>query len=173
MKVDLTVLAIPAYIGAMGAEYAWQRRHPVPAGTRAGDYQTADTLASLSMGLGSLVAPYVAKRVLDPVTPGVGRWAKVLVGLGAAAGLATTVGDVLAKRLREGHLPDAGTVPAHVREVQDELAELRLAPGTDTPRRIRGSAASGTTKTSWTIRKARGALAVSAVTSTALTVATT
>ena len=30
MKVDLTVLAIPAYIGAMGAEYVWQRRHPVP-----------------------------------------------------------------------------------------------------------------------------------------------
>ncbi len=98
MKVDLTVLAIPAYLGAMGAEYAWQRRHPVPAGTRAGDYQTADTLASLSMGLGSLVAPYAAKKLLDPVTPGLGRYAKVLVGAGAAAGLATTVADVLARR---------------------------------------------------------------------------
>jgi sterol desaturase/sphingolipid hydroxylase (fatty acid hydroxylase superfamily) len=170
VKVDLTVLAIPAYIGAMGAEYAWQRRHPVPAGTRAGDYQTADTLASLSMGLGSLVAPYVAKRVLDPLTPGVGRWAKWLVGAGAAAGLATTLGDVLAKRLREGRLPDAGLVPAHVREVQDELAEHRFA---DSPCQIRGRDSRWTTNLTWTIAKARGALAVSTVTSTALTVATT
>src|SRR6478735_4391921 len=102
MKVDLTVLAIPAYVGAMGAEYLWQRRHPVPAGTRAGDYQLADTLASLSMGLGSLVAPYATKKLLDPVTPGVGRWAKALIGIGAAAGLATTALDVLRRHRSEG-----------------------------------------------------------------------
>ena len=37
-RVDLTVLAIPAFIGAMGAEYAWQRRHPAaPGESRAGD----------------------------------------------------------------------------------------------------------------------------------------
>ena len=52
MKVDLTVLAIPAYAAAIGAEVAWQRAHPVEPGTRAGDYQTADTLASLAMGAG-------------------------------------------------------------------------------------------------------------------------
>ena len=57
MKVDLTVLAIPAYFAAIGAEYAWQRAHPVAPGTRAGDYQRADTLASLAMGTGSLGAP--------------------------------------------------------------------------------------------------------------------
>jgi sterol desaturase/sphingolipid hydroxylase (fatty acid hydroxylase superfamily) len=173
VKVDLTVLAIPAYLGAMGAEYAWQRRHPVPAGTRAGDYQTADTLASLSMGLGSLVAPYVTKKLLDPVTPGVGRYAKALIGLGAAAGLATTLADVLARRARDGGLPEAGTVPERIREVQDELAELRFAPPThihmqsdpDTPlRRVRSYVG---------MTKLRGALAVSTVTSTALTVATT
>ena len=172
MKVDLTVMAIPAYVGAMGAEYLWQKRHPVPAGTRAGDYQLADTLASLSMGLGSLVAPYVTKKLLDPVTPGVGRYAKVLVGVGAAAGLATTVMDVLARRRREGGLLPAGTVPADVRAVQDELAELRFAR-TDSPGRIRGSGGPRTTQTSWTIAKARGVLAVSTVTSAALTVATT
>ena len=70
MKVDLTVLAVPAYFAAIGAEYAWQRAHPVAPGTRAGDYQRADTLASLAMGTGSLVAPYLARKVLDPVTPG-------------------------------------------------------------------------------------------------------
>jgi sterol desaturase/sphingolipid hydroxylase (fatty acid hydroxylase superfamily) len=167
MKVDLTVLAIPAYVGAMGAEYAWQRRHPVPAGTRAGDYQTADTLASLSMGLGSLVAPYVTKRLLDPVTPGVGRWAKWLVGAGAAAGLATTIGDVVAKRVRAGGLPEAGTVPPRVRAVQDELAEHRFAPPTEPTQDGRRSRRLGR------LRAVRGGLAVSALTSTALTVATT
>ncbi|HET8561703.1 MAG TPA: sterol desaturase family protein [Marmoricola sp.] len=165
MKVDLTVMAIPAFFGAMGAEYAWQRRHPVPAGTRAGDYQLADTLASLSMGVGSLVAPYVAKRLLDPVTPGVGRFAKVLVGVGAAAGLATTVADVLTRRRREGGLPEAGTVPEDIRVVQDELAELRYAPAA--PRAGRPAGSPGR----W--RRAHGALAASAVASTALTVATT
>ena len=49
MKLDLTVLAIPGFIGAMAAEYAWQRKHPVAPGTRAGDYEFKDTMASLSM----------------------------------------------------------------------------------------------------------------------------
>jgi sterol desaturase/sphingolipid hydroxylase (fatty acid hydroxylase superfamily) len=167
VKVDLTVAAIPAFFGAMVAEYVWQRRHPVPAGTRAGDYQLADTLASLSMGVGSLAAPYVAKRVLDPVTPGVGRFAKVLVGVGAAAGLATTIGDVLLRSRREGGLPEAGTVPEDVRVVQDELAELRLAPAAPLDQRPRRP------RLDVRLRRAHAALAVSAVTSTALTVATT
>ena len=84
MKIDLTVAAIPAFVGAMVAEYAWQRAHPVEPGTRAGDYQLADTVASLSMGIGSLAAPYVARRLLDPVTPGVGRHGRTLLAIGAA-----------------------------------------------------------------------------------------
>jgi sterol desaturase/sphingolipid hydroxylase (fatty acid hydroxylase superfamily) len=167
VKVDLTVAAIPAFFGAMAAEYAWQRRHPVPAGTRAGDYQLADTLASLSMGVGSLVAPYVAKRVLDPVTPGVGRFAKALIGIGAAAGVATTVGDMLLRRAREGGLPQAGTVPDDIRVVQDELAELRLGPATPTASRERRRFDVRR------LRRAPAALAASAVASTSLTVATT
>ena len=95
VKVDLTVLAIPAYAAAIAAEIAWQRAHPVEPGTRAGDYQTADTLASLAMGAGSLVAPYVARKVLDPVTPGRGHYARVLLAAGAAAAVLTTVGDVV------------------------------------------------------------------------------
>ena len=72
-RPDLTVLAIPAFVGAMAAEVLWQRRHPAPPGTtRAGDYELADTIASLTMGVGSLVAPFVSARLLDPVTPGRG-----------------------------------------------------------------------------------------------------
>ena len=88
MKVDLTVLAVPAYFAAIGAEYAWQRAHPVAPGTRAGDYQRADTLASLAMGTGSLIAPYLARKVLDPVTPGRGKYGRALLAAGATAAVA-------------------------------------------------------------------------------------
>lgn len=162
MKVDLTVLAIPVFFGSMAAEYAWQRSHPVPAGTRAGDYQRADTIASLSMGVGSLAAPFVAKKLLDPVTPGVGRYGRALLTLGAVTAVATTVGDVVRRRLRDGRLPDPQTVPEHVREVQEELAELRQAPATPKDRRAPRPA----------LTRTHGALAATAVFSTALTVST-
>ena len=181
VKVDLTVAAIPAFFGAMGAEYLWQRRHPVPAGTRAGDYQLHDTLASLSMGVGSLIAPYVAKKVLDPVTPGVGRYGKVLLGIGAVTAVATTVGDVVRRRLRDGSLPEPRTVPAEVREVQEELARLRQAPASgpgshlDGHNRAPRRAAPGTSadRTGHLAGRVHGGLAVSAVFSSALVASTT
>ena len=164
MKVDLTVAAVPAFIGAMAAEALWQRAHPVEPGTRAGDYQLADTLASLTMGVGSLVAPYVAKKVLDPVTPGVGRHGRTLLAVGAATALLTTVGDVCRRRLRDGRLPDPRTVPDDVRAVQDELAVMRQGPAAAPPRRAPLGPA---------LRRAHAGLAVSAVASTALVTSTT
>ncbi len=161
MKVDLTVLAIPAFIGAMGAEYAWQRRHPAPPGTaRAGDYQLADTLASLTMGVGSLVAPFVTKKLLDPVTPGVGRYAKALMGTAVAASALTTVGDVLRRRYAAGSLPDPGTVPTAGpfawRQVSGDRTEAERHTAPVSP---------------WW--RLHGATAATAVGSTALTAATT
>ncbi len=162
VKVDLTVLAVPAYFAAIGAEYAWQRAHPVAPGTRAGDYQTADTLASLAMGTGSLVAPYLSRRVLDPVTPGRGRYARALLAAGATAALLTTVGDVLRRRVRDGRLPEPQSVPDEVREVQEELAGLRQVPAVPPGRRPARSLP----------RRIHGGLAVAAVTGAALTVST-
>jgi sterol desaturase/sphingolipid hydroxylase (fatty acid hydroxylase superfamily) len=162
VKVDLTVLAIPAYAAAIAAEYAWQRAHPVEPGTRAGDYQTADTLASLAMGAGSLVAPFLTRSLLKPVTPGKGRYGRALLTAGATAAVLTTVGDVVRRRVRGGRLPDPQTVPDHVREVQEELAELRTAPAA--PRARRGMAARPT--------KLHGGLAVAAVAGAGLTVST-
>ena len=162
MKVDLTVAAIPAFIGAMGAEYLWQRSHPVEAGTRAGDYQLADTVASLTMGVGSLVAPYVAKKVLDPLTPGVGKHGRTLLALGAAAAVLATVGDVCRRRLKDGRLPEPQTVSAQVRAVQDELAEIRQGPAAPPESRVGP-----------VLRKTHAGLAVSAVASTALVTSTT
>ncbi len=164
VKVDLTVAAIPAFIGAMGAEYLWQRSHPVEPGTRAGDYQLADTVASLTMGVGSLVAPYVARKVLDPVTPGVGRHGRTLLALGAATAVLTTVGDVVRRRLRDGRLPEPQTVPAEVRAVQEQLTEIRQGPAVEPDRRAPLSPA---------FRKAHAGLAVTSVASTALVVSTT
>jgi sterol desaturase/sphingolipid hydroxylase (fatty acid hydroxylase superfamily) len=164
VKVDLTVAAIPAFIGAMGAEYLWQRSHPVEPGTRAGDYQLADTVASLAMGVGSLVAPYVAKKVLDPVTPGVGRHARTLLAVGAATAVLTTVGDVVRRRLGPGGLADPQTVPAEVRAVQEELAGIRQGPATEPASQAPVGLA---------FRRTHAGLAVSAVASTALVVSTT
>jgi sterol desaturase/sphingolipid hydroxylase (fatty acid hydroxylase superfamily) len=156
-RPDLTVLAIPAFIGAMAAEYVWQRRNPArPGTTRAGDYELADTMASLTMGVGSLVAPFVTKRLLDPVTPGVGRYAKVLMGTAVVATAATTVADVVRRHRDEGGLPEAGTLPASDPRVR--------GTGPDAPLQLRDAPIS---------RRVTGATAVAAVASTALTVATT
>jgi sterol desaturase/sphingolipid hydroxylase (fatty acid hydroxylase superfamily) len=149
-RPDLTVLAIPAFFGAMGAEYVWQRRHPASAGeNRAGDYELNDTIASLAMGVGSLIAPFIAKKVLDPLTPGSGRWGKALLGTALAAGTLTAVGDIVRRRA-EGGLPEAGTLPA-------------AAPGGFVPVRSRVDA----------LGQVTGAAAVAAVGSAALSVATT
>lgn len=73
-------------------------------------------------------APYVARRLLDPVMPGVGRHGRTLLAVGAATAVLTTIGDVVRRRVRDGRLPDPQTVPAQVREVQEELAGIRLGP---------------------------------------------
>ncbi|CAM4029891.1 sterol desaturase family protein [Janibacter anophelis] len=113
-RPDLTVLAIPAFIGAMGAELWWQRRHPAaPGEDRAGDYELNDTIASLSMGIGSLVAPFVTGPLLRRLTPGSAKGGAALLAVGAAAGAATTIGDVLRRRRTNGGtLPLAGTLPS-------------------------------------------------------------
>jgi sterol desaturase/sphingolipid hydroxylase (fatty acid hydroxylase superfamily) len=156
-RPDLTVLAIPAFVGAMAAEYAWQRRHPAPPGTvRAGDYALADTIASLTMGVGSLVAPFVTTRLLDPVTPGVGRHARLLMGTAVATSAATTVLDVVRRRRAHGRLPDAGTLPPGAGRTPRTGSDAVPRPPDDT-----------------LLRRVDGATAAAAVASTALTVATT
>ena len=97
--VDLTVVAVPGYFAAMGVEYWLQRRRHASGGApTAGDYEVRDTLASLAMGQLSLLAPFVAPRLLRPVTRGQGRFARALVGAAVGAAAVTTVADVLARR---------------------------------------------------------------------------
>jgi sterol desaturase/sphingolipid hydroxylase (fatty acid hydroxylase superfamily) len=95
--VELTVAAIPVYFGGMGAEYRWLRGHVDQRGPTPADYQRRDTIASLTMGVGSLLAPLVVPKLLGPITPGKGRYAKALVVAAAGAAALTTLADRLAR----------------------------------------------------------------------------
>ena len=110
--VDLTVIAIPAYFGTMGAEYRYLKNQAQDRAPIVGDYTKDDTLASLAMGVGSLLAPLTLKRLVQPVTPGRGKYGKALVATAIGAAAVTTIADVLAKReAAGGRLPHAGTRP--------------------------------------------------------------
>jgi sterol desaturase/sphingolipid hydroxylase (fatty acid hydroxylase superfamily) len=95
---DLTVVAVPVYFVGMAVEYLWLRRRATKHGPSAGDYERRDTVASLAMGLGSLVAPLVVPRLLRPLTPGRGRWGRALVATAVGAVAATTLADAVARR---------------------------------------------------------------------------
>jgi len=112
--VDLTVVAVPGYFAAMGLEYWAQRRRLARGGApSAGDYERRDTLASLAMGNLSLLAPFVVPKLLRPITPGRGKFAKAAVGVAAAAAAVTTVADVVARRSgrRQAEEPDPAGTP--------------------------------------------------------------
>ncbi|MBV8462368.1 MAG: sterol desaturase family protein, partial [Acidimicrobiales bacterium] len=104
---DLTVVAIPIYFGTIAVEHLWLRRRAARQGGTAGDYERSDTIASLSMGVGSLVVPLVTARLLRPFTPGRGRLGKAVIGVAAAAAALTTVADVVVRRLDEDPPPEA------------------------------------------------------------------
>ncbi|MBB2894649.1 sterol desaturase family protein [Flexivirga oryzae] len=139
MRLDLTVLAIPGFIGAMAAEYAWQRKHPAPPGTRAGDYEFKDTMASLSMGLGSLVAPYVSKTLIGPLA-GRGRAARTAMTVAIGATAATTALDVI-RKLRSDDFGAAGVADWDTRVLQRTQAPSDGAPVRPVLERITGRVA--------------------------------
>ena len=91
--MDLTVAAIPFYFGSMEAERRALVRRAEAQGPSAADYTKDDALASLAMGVGSLVLPLAAHALVQHVVPGKGRFGKALVGLAAGAAAATTVAD--------------------------------------------------------------------------------
>jgi sterol desaturase/sphingolipid hydroxylase (fatty acid hydroxylase superfamily) len=91
-------VAIPFYFGSMALEYLLLRRRAARVGPSAGTYERRDTLASLAMGVGSLVAPLVAPRLLRPFTPGRGRYGRAVVAGAAGAIALTTVADAVVRR---------------------------------------------------------------------------
>ena len=105
---DLTVLAVPAYGATIALEYVVLRRRARERGPSAGDYERRDTLASLAMGTASLFAPLVAAKLLRPITPGRGRYGRVLVTAALGAVAATTAADAVVRRtpVSSGAIPD-------------------------------------------------------------------
>ena len=95
---DLTVIAVPFYFGSMAVEYVWLRRTQPTRGRTAGDYERRDTLASLAMGVGSLVAPVLVPPLLRPITPGRGRLGKAMVAAVIGTAAVTTVADRVVRR---------------------------------------------------------------------------
>jgi sterol desaturase/sphingolipid hydroxylase (fatty acid hydroxylase superfamily) len=93
--IDATVVAIPFYFGSMEAERRYLRRRAEAEGASPADYERNDTIASLSMGVGSLVLPLAVHAVVKHVTPGRGRYGKALVGTAIAATVATTAADAI------------------------------------------------------------------------------
>ena len=161
----------------MVAEYAWQKRNPAE-GERAGDYELADTLASLSMGIGSLIAPFITDKALAPLTPRTGRYARALMGLTVAAAAAATAGDVI-RRSRGTGLLEAGTVSSSSLSSAESSAESSDADRVPAPTGGESGAAPPAAPLAAppaalppALRRITGASAVTAVASTVVTAAT-
>lgn len=120
MAVDLTLVAIPAYFGTMAGERRLLRARATGAELDPAIYEQRDTVASLAMGLGSVVVPLVTGRLLRPLTPGRGKYGRALVGAALGATAVTTAADVLARqgspavRRLARHVARAGGVAAVV-----------------------------------------------------------
>ena len=96
MAADPTVVAIPFYFGSMEAERRYLKRRSATIGPSAADYTPADTRASLTMGVASLVVPLASHLLVRAVVPGKGRFGRALVGTAVGAAVVTTVADRLA-----------------------------------------------------------------------------
>ncbi len=95
--MDLTIVAIPGFFGSMAYEARWLRRRAATEGPSPVDYERNDTLASLTMGTGSLVVPLLTSRIAKNFELGRGRWAKPLLTVGLAAAAASAVADAVAR----------------------------------------------------------------------------
>ena len=136
--VDLTVAAIPFFFGSMGAEAALiKRRQEREGGPRPSDYETNDTIASLTMGTANLLIPVITRKWamgLDPAKGSTGK--RVLAGaavLAAAAAVGDAVLRSMASDLDAGTLP--GTAPAGLVATDTSDAGVVASPAVPSSRR--------------------------------------
>ncbi len=94
--MDPTVVATPFYFATMELERRHLRRRAETLGPSPADYSRDDTIASLSMGVASLLVPIVSHGLVRHVVVGKGKLAKTLIGVAAGAVMVTTVADRLA-----------------------------------------------------------------------------
>lgn len=124
---DLTVVATPFYFGTMEAEHLYLKKRAEVEGPSAADYERRDTITSLSMGVGSLLAPIVVPKVFGPLTPGKGRYGTALVAAAVGAVVATTVADRLAHLDDEPTQPTRTTRPAEPNDTANRERRRRVA----------------------------------------------
>ena len=96
--IDLTVAAVPMYFGSIAVEQRALKRRAEIEGPSQGDYERRDTLTSLAMGTGSLIAPYVARPLVAAIRPKAGRYGKAAVAAVVGTAVATQIADVVARR---------------------------------------------------------------------------
>ncbi len=103
MAVDLTLVATPFFFASMEAERRWLAERSEDPAYDAGQYERRDTTANLALGMGSLLAPFLAAPVRRHLELGRGRGRAALPMLAAgAAGVAVSLlADRVARR-REG-----------------------------------------------------------------------
>ena len=97
LAMDLTVLAIPGFFSSMAYEAWWLRRRAEKEGPSPVDYEWRDTVASLSMGTGSLVIPMVTAKLAREFALPKGRRAKGMVGVAVATAAVATGIDLFRK----------------------------------------------------------------------------
>ena len=127
--LDLTVASIPIYFGTMAAEHRHLRNRAASEGPTPADYTPQDTATSLAMGLGSLVVPLVLPKVVRHVVPGKGRYGKALVGVAAAAAVATTIADRLAGETDAPDREDLAATPTRRQRLRRLARRARRVTG--------------------------------------------
>ncbi|MGO9873542.1 MAG: sterol desaturase family protein [Acidimicrobiia bacterium] len=129
--VDPTVGAVPVYFATMGAEQRYLKARAAQHGPSAADNERRDTITSLTMGVGSLLAPIVLPRLLAPFTPGKGRHARKLIATAAVAAAVTTVADQIARRARQGEAPldDVAEVAGVARNIASASGVVAVVAG--------------------------------------------
>jgi sterol desaturase/sphingolipid hydroxylase (fatty acid hydroxylase superfamily) len=98
VPVDPTVVATPFFFGSMEAERRVLRRRAEVRGPSPADYERADTTTSLTMGVLSLVSPFLLGAAVRRFTPGRGRLGRALVGTVVVAVAVTTAADQVERR---------------------------------------------------------------------------
>ncbi|MDE0805134.1 MAG: sterol desaturase family protein, partial [Acidimicrobiales bacterium] len=119
--LDLTVASIPVYFGTMAAEQRYLAKRAATHGPTPGDYMRDDTITSLAMGVGSLIAPLVTPKLVKHIIPGKGKYGKALLGFTAAAAVATTVADRVAAKAQSADVSE--TASTEKRRRRSRLAE--------------------------------------------------
>ena len=158
--MDLTILAIPGFFGSMAYEARWLRRRADLEGPSPVDYERNDTIASLTMGTGSLIIPPLAGKLAREFEWGRGRWARPLLAFGVAAAAATAVADAVARSTER----EAGSLETTATRDRSDDADRAVRPGGPADRR---------TRIARLARRAAGSSAVAAIAATGLSAAST